>query len=180
MSTLSRDTTYTLFLSFILLFSGCGGGGGGTTNEPPTTLPLADQLQSLEDSGTYPKLDRSTDLAGPDSNNNGVRDDVETYIDSLGLSQNEKMAALQIAETLQQTLSVDVTDSQALREASKSSADAIHCLSMQVSSSSEILGISGTIEAVTFNTKERALKYIEYNKAQSGSISRLPSTDTCN
>ncbi len=54
-------------LSLILTLSAC--------------LTDEQRLQALEEEGTIPKLDRSKDLAGPDKNNNGVRDDIESYID---------------------------------------------------------------------------------------------------
>jgi hypothetical protein len=39
--------------------------------------------------------------------------------------------------------------------------------------------ILNKIEAITFNTRERALAYVNYNKARSGSVSTAPSGDDC-
>ncbi len=35
------------------------------------------------------------------------------------------------------------------------------------------------IEALTANTKERARRYLDYNRAASGSVTRLPDGNTC-
>jgi hypothetical protein len=39
--------------------------------------------------------------------------------------------------------------------------------------------LSGKIEAMTANTKARAYRYIQYNRARSGSSTLLPDGDTC-
>jgi len=38
------------------------------------------KVKHLEQSGLIPVLDRSADLAGPDLDNNGIRDDIDAYI----------------------------------------------------------------------------------------------------
>ena len=61
-----------------------GAGGGemqsfsGVTNgdETPGSSPQA-QIAALETSGTIPKWERGSDLAGTDANRNQVRDDIE-------------------------------------------------------------------------------------------------------
>ena len=35
------------------------------------------------------------------------------------------------------------------------------------------------IEALTANTKQRAMRYIQYNKARSGSVTSAPTGNTC-
>jgi len=87
---------------------GTSGSGGGTgTINPPT---LRDQIAALEQSGAYPKLDRSADLAGPDANSNGVRDDIEAWIHSLKLSDVQTKALMQDARATQRTLVVSLED----------------------------------------------------------------------
>ncbi|VTU35917.1 hypothetical protein RA8CHR_05340 [Variovorax sp. RA8] len=39
--------------------------------------------------------------------------------------------------------------------------------------------LSGKIEAMTANTRERAKRYMEYNAASSGSSTTLPNGNTC-
>ncbi len=44
---------------------------------------LREQIAQLEKSGQIPSLDRTNTLLGIDANNNGVRDDIEAYINSV-------------------------------------------------------------------------------------------------
>ena len=60
---------------------------------PPQTPSLSQQIKALEDSGAYPKLDRSADLKGPDQNLNGVRDDIDAWIATLPITEVQKKAA---------------------------------------------------------------------------------------
>src|SRR3979411_3236544 len=46
-------------------------------------------------------LDRSTDVAGPDKNNNGVRDDIDQVIAGFGLTAGQAKALTQFAAALQ-------------------------------------------------------------------------------
>ena len=41
------------------------------------------------------------------------------------------------------------------------------------------LDLSKKIQAITFNTKERSLRYMDYNQARSGSSTTLPQGNTC-
>jgi len=61
-------------------------------------VSVATALSSLEGSGQIPVLDRSTDIDGPDVNDNGVRDDIEAYVSSLSDSAARKAALLQTAK----------------------------------------------------------------------------------
>jgi len=147
---------------------------------PPPTPTLAQQIKALEDSGAYPKLDRSTDLKGPDQNLNGVRDDVEAWINAQPITDVQKKAAMQDAEVFQRTLLVDLTDKAALQSVGDAMAAATVCTSEVFKSNSNAgYMLSNKIEAITFNTKERTMRYIAYNQARSGSTTKLPSGNTC-
>src|SRR5262249_42712175 len=61
-------------------------------------------LTELERSGQSPVLDRSASIAGPDSDNNGVRDDIDLYIGSLTDTPQQKSALRQEARALGQAL----------------------------------------------------------------------------
>ena len=116
--------------------TGCGGGSGGGglfspgTTEPTATTPpaagsssgtasptLAQQIEALERKGGYPTLDRSSDIAGPDANKNGVRDDIEAWINTLSVTEPQRKALMQKAKALQQTLLVDLNDKVAVATA---------------------------------------------------------------
>jgi hypothetical protein len=147
----------------------------------PPTPSLANQIKTLEDNGTIPKLDRSTDIKGPDANNNGVRDDIDAWIATLPITEIQKKAAIQTAIGLQKTLLVDLNDKIALQAVWDESMLSTVCLSdAYMPEYKESFKLSSKIEAMTANTKERAKRYILYNAASSGSSTKLPNSYSCN
>lgn len=81
----------------------------------PPVLTLKEQIAQLEKSGKVAVLDRSDSVLGPDTNKNGVRDDIDAYIGSLNLTPLQTKAALQDARAMQLTLAVDITDKTAVQ-----------------------------------------------------------------
>jgi hypothetical protein len=185
---------YRVFLSCLLAvgLSACS----GSDNPPPpasatTTTPVdqtstvpalsvAAQIAALEASGKLPKLDRSSDIKGPDANNNGIRDDIDAWIAAQPITEVQKKAAQQMARVQQTTLLVDFSDRTALQTVGDRGMAAAVCLSkifgLDRSASVEL---GDKIEAITANTKERAMQYIKYNRARSGSTTSLPTGNTC-
>jgi hypothetical protein len=134
----------------------------------------------LETSGKLPNLDRSSSIAGPDANNNGVRDDIEGYIASLPITPVQKAGAMQAARAQQQTLTVDLTDAEALNRIGSLGARATNCVpDTFLPKYDDGFTLLKKIEAMTANTRERAQQYLAYNRARSGSVTSLPSGDTC-
>ena len=165
----------TLVVLFVALLASC------REDVPLPTQSLAQQIKTLEDTGAYPKLDRSTDLKGPDQNLNGVRDDVEAWINAQPITDVQKKAAIQKAEAFQKTLFVDLADKVALQAVGDSSSAATNCLyDVYMKDTATLRKINNKIEAITFNTKERTMRYIAYNKALSGMSFRMPfGENTC-
>jgi hypothetical protein len=189
------------------MLAGCGGGSGGgtgffgtgassstsstgsssepssgsTSGTPPTapgSLTLAQQIEQLERKGGYPTLDRSSDIAGPDANKNGVRDDIEAWINTLNVTEPQRKALMQKARALQQTLLVDLADKDALQRAGEGLMASTNCGGDRFTPYAEFSQLRGKIEAMTANTRERAMRYMQYNKARSGSVTRSK-RDTC-
>ncbi len=86
---------FRLLLPVVLatLISACG--GGAASNESGTsanvgTSALAEQIKALEASGQLPKLDRSSDIRGPDNDNNGIRDDIDARVRRLWAELSEQ------------------------------------------------------------------------------------------
>lgn len=139
------------------------------------------QIEALETQGKLPKLDRSDSIVGPDANSNGVRDDIEAYIDTLVLTAAQKRAAMQKAKALQNTLTVDLTDKTALQKVGDGLMASTNCIGdiFVDKRGAPDSYLSSRIEAMTANTRERSKRYMEYNAARSGSVTSLPSGDTC-
>ena len=164
----------TLVVLFVALLASC------REDVPLPTQSLAEQIKTLEDTGAYPKLDRSTDLKGPDQNLNGVRDDVEAWINAQPITDVQKKAAIQNAEAFQKTLFVDLADKAALQVVGDGLMASTFCLAdVYEPKMEEGFKLASKIEALTFNTKQRAMRYIQYNKARSGSVTSAPTGNTC-
>lgn len=181
---LARAITLT---ACALLLSACGGanGGGGTASPPATATPtevatLKAKILELETSGKVPNIDRSSSIAGPDTNSNGVRDDIEAYIASLPITPVQKAAAMQHAKVFQQKITADLNDPAALNRVSDLGSRATNCIGdVFMPTYQDGYDLGSKLEAMTANTKERAKQYLAYNKARSGSVSSEPTGNTC-
>ena len=156
--------------------------GGGTTPGAITAQAsdLTAKIQALEQSGTIPALDRSNEIKGPDTNNNGVRDDIEAYITALPITPSQKAGAMQTARAQQQTLTVDLRDAAALNRVENMGARATRCVADSFMPIREDgYNLLRKIEAITANTRERAQQYLAYNRALSGGVFSAPRGNTC-
>jgi hypothetical protein len=191
MQSVSRYRTARPLIGGLLLaalLSACGGNSGGSAVYPADTASpspaqpaksLKEQIADVERSGKYPTLDRSSDIAGPDVNQNGVRDDIEAWINAQPVTEPQRKALMQKAKALQRTLIVDLTDKEALQQVGEATMAATNCGGDSFESFGKYYEVSGKIEAMTANTRERAMRYMQYSKARSGSITTLPDHDTC-
>ncbi|SCK36925.1 hypothetical protein VAR608DRAFT_3384 [Variovorax sp. HW608] len=155
------------------------GSPSGASPTAPGSLTLAQQIEQLERKGGYPTLDRSADIAGPDAKKNGVRDDIEAWINTLNVTEPQREALMQKAKSLQQTLLVDLADKDAVQRVGEGLMASTHCGATRFKPFAEFIGPNQKIEAMTANTRQRAERYMQYNKASSGSVTTLPNHDTC-
>lgn len=149
----------------------------GTTSTSPQA-----QLAALEASGAIPKLERGNTLQGIDVNANGIRDDVDAFINAQYPVPSQRAAALQTAQALQAALLVNQQDIGAAKEASRRVSNGVNCVFSQFSgglNSKEPARVVKELEGVTANTKPRLLAYLAYNKTLNGTSSALPEGDTC-
>jgi hypothetical protein len=159
--------------------SACGG-GSAPDNAGTSAHPLAGQIKALEDSGQIPRLDRSSDIRGPDADNNGIRDDIDAWIAAQPITDPQKRAAQQMARVLQAKLLVVLNDKVALQALGEATAAGVVCLSdVFAPNRQQGRDLGNMIEAITANTRARARQYLAYNRAVSGSSGRLPEGDTC-
>lgn len=173
------------------LLVGCGGGSGG--HRPAQAEPVASSpapgasialppapVPTLMDLRAPDGLDRSSSLSGPDANHDGIRDDINRWIDTQPYSQPEKNAVSQLALTVQRTLLVDIKDKRAARRVAEAVYAAIGCVRLTFEPKSpKPSQITSHLEAITANTKDRAMQYIRFNSALDGMVFELPETPTC-
>ena len=158
----------------------CGGGSSSPDAQPPSgnTNPIA----ALEAAGKLPKLDRSSDLKGPDANANGVRDDIEAILNKQYTAAAQNAAAMQVARSLQAVFDLPQGDRVAAKRVILLGSRAIMCVSAKFDRSAHATNpsvVTKQIEAMTFNTKARMKAYMNYMSALDGSVWSLPEGDTC-
>ncbi|WPX33714.1 hypothetical protein RHM62_07815 [Actimicrobium sp. CCC2.4] len=161
--------------------------GGRDNNDAPAQSqaapPTAEAaIAQLENSGAIPKLDRSASLAGPDADGNGVRDDIDAYINGKFTDGKQRKAVLQDARAMQKAVLVDATDKVAAKTVSLRLMDSTSCLFSVFPDGAGLTSpesVSRKIEAITSNTKSRLKAYLAYNKSLDGSVGSLPIGDTC-
>lgn len=138
-------------------------------------------LASCDNSSNVLDGDNNTVLLGSDLDENGIRDDVETYITTLPITDTQKQAARFEAKALQQSLMVDTQKPAALQESSNLMVAAVNCINSRFDNYEDADAIGVSLEDKTFNTSERAAVYEKYNQAQvDADISiEIPTGDTC-
>lgn len=144
------------------------------------TSTVAAALAQLEASGQIPILDRSASLTGPDTNNNGVRDDIDNYINSLPDTLAQKMALRQDARAITNAMLVgsQSNDEAVLRAATTQIGRSIHCIYLQYGSPVASKKAS-SIQKFVANTRLRFNAYIQFGAKISGTTARRPTGDSC-
>lgn len=146
-------------------------------NPPTMDLPNNDKEKDKVDNQDH--LDRTNTLLGTDSNNNGIRDDIDAYIAKKYTDPAQKKAVENMAKAMQKSLTIGmIADEETRRlEAKKLSLEigkGIDCaFYMNSINPSFDLDILDQIESLTTNTKERLLAYLAYDKALDGTVHAL-------
>ena len=133
------------------------------------------KIEIKENGSILPNLNRDNTLAGVDNNNNGIRDDIDKYIDEHYTDPIKHAAVIQSAKVMQKALLVDKSDMDAIKKIDLEDNRAVNCL-FSVFDPTEI---PTDIESLTTNTKIRLLEYLKYNKALDGTVSNELEGDTC-
>lgn len=165
----------------VMLLTACGSGNSALYNtSPKTSLSATAVLEAramAEATGKIPKLDRSASILGADANANGVRDDIDAWIDSQSDTPPQKAAMKQFSASMDEEMTVDVTNFNAVQAAGDKSGMAMECIY-------DLYGFdvgSATWEEVrkyTINTKERFSAYMKADKAMSGHSFKSHPKDT--
>ena len=164
---------------FIITITGCSESNHTSADEKTTPEALT---VSLNKPSAIPNLDRSNYLAGIDMDSNGVRDDIQIFIDASYSDASQHAAATQSAKALQKAILVDTTNIIAVKEANKMISEADHCIYSQfdgTNNSKPPAQVSQEIESLMTNTKARLLAYLAFSKALNGTSWTTPEGDTC-
>lgn len=185
-----RSTSPTLFkkavalkavacLSLLLLVACSGTAPTIATPTPPITgLSVPDTLRSLQASGALPTLDTSSTIAGPDTNSNGVRDDLDKFIAALPDTAAQQKALTQFAQAIQTMMTVDLTNPSAVSAASLANNRAVGCIWQSYSSGQHKKVL--LIQEISVNTLTRLQAYEKYNAARNGAVIPSLAGSTCN
>ena len=148
----------------------CGGGETAPRANGPES-PKAKVL-ALEESGAIPKLERGPTLEGVDANGNGIRDDIDAFIDRSYSTEPQRRAARQLAANLQKILLVNKSDKAALRQVETGGWPRVHCVFLRFVGRrvKQACGCKPQLESVTANTKNRLKAYLAYSKAMDGTV----------
>ncbi|HEX3373496.1 MAG TPA: Ig-like domain-containing protein [Edaphobacter sp.] len=121
-------------------------------------------------------LDRSPDIAGPDKDNNGVRDDIDQVIAGFGLTASQARALTQFAASLQVAI-LSSPD----RTSAYSNAVEVHrgqeCVFSQLSADST--KYTKQVKAFTLNTQPRVTAFLGFSHNASGAIYPQPTGTVC-
>lgn len=161
--------------------SACGGGGSTSTSaatQQPKATTVKEAIANIEASGLTPALDRSASVPGPDTNTNGVRDDVESYVGSLADTAEQKKAMLMLSKALMSAMTTTPTDAAGLRQSTGLMNNAVACIWQKYPSDKADQKVL-EVRKVTVNTRERYNAYMAYNAAVAGTVVKLPREVTC-
>lgn len=112
-------------------------------------------------------------IVGTDSDNNGIRDDIDAYIATLPYTDEQKKAVKQNARALNGTLTVDKAEKAAVIAANEKLTRSIGCLHFQLDSDKASKMFTDN-QKMTVNTKKQFLEYEKFNSALSGMSWTLP------
>jgi len=170
---LGKISIFTL----MLMFSACGDGKGDATT--PDTETNTTQAPLVIDGYTLPPMPdkalNDSTLLGIDSNDNGVRDDVEIWIYTTYEKPIERAVFMQSAKAYQ----IVIEEPEEALGNLHYIHDAVDCISYYKRWADlfgeELLiekyrNIEEEISPIQFNTKERFLSYQKYNHTLSGGV----------
>ncbi|WP_428423115.1 hypothetical protein [Methylibium sp.] len=144
--------------------------GGSNDTAPPVAITPATPA-----SAATVVLDRSQTVSGTDSNNNGIRDDIDSLVDSYPLSAPQKKASSQLASAIQTALLTSGTLDPAYANAQEMHRAQL-CMNSLISGYTTY---SRDIEAKTLNTEPRIKAWIAFETAIAGQVFPTPQGGIC-
>jgi hypothetical protein len=148
-------------------------GGGSSSNPPP---PIANGVTKAFATNAIPKLNSDPGLAIMDTDNNGVRDDVDTLIKAKYTVPTDISAATQYAWAAQMGVAASSPASSDMPVIFTALTAAVDCAVAQMGAASADAMIAD-VRAATTNTKERFMAYRETEAAMSGQHAVITDAD---
>jgi hypothetical protein len=194
-----RRAAFCLALSGSLFLTGCFNGSSGSSDptpdpeQPSTQLPdtqtpgdsseiakeITATIQDLENRGELPILDTSDSLEGPDTDFNGVRDDIQNWLDNQTLSPNVRENLQELARGYQRIMTISDLSSSITHEIANDMAPIAACLSLTADDSDRIDGLQTELSAFTTNTEERLQRFWDYQDTLFDLATPVPSRSEC-
>jgi hypothetical protein len=161
------------------ILAGCGGGSSSSTAPTQTaTVTVADALVKLDATGGNPVLDRTTSIPGTDANSNGVRDDIDRYIDAKTDTSPQKQSMRMVSKAMTAAMVSAPTDATALRSATDTLNMAVACIWKNYPADVADKMVL-EMRKVTINTKARYDSYMSYSALIAGTVIKLPKEVVC-
>lgn len=124
------------------------------------------------------KLDRTDTLGGIDINNNGVRDDIEDYINKNFTNKKEKKALFQFARAMQKKVMFTSNDREEARRLTIKSNKGLVCILHTFDEKTRKKQWQ-KIRSYTTNTKKRLESYLRLDGMLGGMVFSFPKGDGC-
>lgn len=170
-----------LVTALLMSLVGCGDSGNFGTKALTAKTPR-EEIEVQDASGSIPRLERTNTIVGIDANSNGVRDDVEAFINSNYTITAQRAAAMQYAKGMQAALSVDTKNIIQVKEVKKRLSSATSCIYAKfavTTGAKHPAEVNAELRELTTNTKQRLLAYLAYSKALDGSSWAAPEGNSC-
>lgn len=155
-----------LFISFLAVFAGCSGGGDNFAGIP-TVAPVATSTDTP-----------ATSTVDPDAiNENGIRNDIQEYINATYPNSAKKRAALtQYAKSLQDAYTKINTEAEAINFEPQI-IRSLGCASLVGEEGSSLHSPSDIVGEKTVNTPERLEAELRYEKFLDGKVFTVSSPE---
>ena len=147
---------------------------------PPGDEAVSEALRDLEASGAIPVLDRSVTIEGADTDGDGVRDDVDTYIESLPDTDAQQDALRQASRVFTEAMHAGEghPDADGLRRMAEMIVNAANCIWVTYGSDAAADKVQD-MTRVMVNTPERFDAFAQFDGMLRGVVITIPEGDTC-
>lgn len=145
---------------------------------PAAATSIAEAIDRLDTSAGSLRLNYDSTLLGIDTDQNGIRDDIDLFIVSTPATNTEKRALSQQAKALNALLTADLSNSIKIKILGESVGRAAFCQA-EVLADDRFQIYRENIRAYTFNTITRIQAYDRFNEAASGMKFSTKPTNNC-